>query len=107
MRNKILSLVIPALLIKIEGASYLALIEAIIFSTESESLTLSICPSPLIFRFLNRSDIFFAPSLEVAVPTTVAPNDPRLFAIAAPIPLLAPVTRAILSSKLIFKILIK
>jgi hypothetical protein len=39
----------------------------------------------------------------VDVAITVAPTDPKLSAIAAPIPLLAPVTSITLSSKFILK----
>ena len=91
-----LSFAIPALLMRIVGAPNLSITAERRLLMDSRSVTLSNIPAPLISDDLKRSQIVSAPDCDVAVPTTVYPASPSVSAIAAPIPRLAPVTRATL-----------
>ena len=90
MRNMRLSLVIPALLTRTAGASSLSS-DSIAVTTDSGLLTSIISPRPLP---LSDVLIFSAPDAVVAVPITKRPCSAKACAIAAPIPLEAPVTSA-------------
>src|SRR5690606_6335995 len=61
---------------------------------DSASLTSITIPCPLTPARCKLAVICSAPEVEVAVPTTVMPCRPNLSAIAAPMPRLAPVTKA-------------
>ena len=93
MRISSWSRVMPALLTRIEtGANSLA-IASTSASTAAPSQTSSTRPWPP--SAARRSPIAAAPFSLVAVPMTVAPRRARVSAMAAPMPRLAPVTRAI------------
>ena len=57
-------------------------------------------PFPEISLSTSILEILSAPTSEVAVPITVAPEPPKVNAIAFPIPLVAPVTRTIFPSSI-------
>src|SRR5690606_12774183 len=93
MRMSRLSRVMPALLTRIETAPNSLVIESISASTAPGSLTSSLRPWPPLPA--RRSPMACAPLSLVAVPMTVAPRAASSSAMAAPMPRLAPVTRAI------------
>src|SRR5512146_717834 len=83
----------PALLTRIDTGPNSLPIASINASTAAPSVTSSTRPAPPIAD--SRCVIVCAPASVVAVPITFAPWAARTWAIAAPIPRLAPVTRAI------------
>src|SRR5574337_346050 len=83
----------PALLTMIETAPNSFAMPSTSASTAAASVTFNTRPCP--FPAASRSPIATAPPLLVAVPMTVAPIPANSSAIAAPMPRLAPVTRAI------------
>ena len=101
MRIIKLSRVMPALLTRIVTAPKSSWICFIQLSTDSASDTLSTYPLPELPAAARYSEIAAAPFSLVAVPTTVAPCAARFSAIALPMPRVAPVTSAILFSRLI------
>ena len=94
IRMMMLSWVIPALLTSTNGSPRSALMSANKASMLVASVTLSTRPRPS--RDNRASLIVSAPCSEVAVPTTINPASASTPAIAAPIPRLAPVTKATL-----------
>src|SRR5690606_10190068 len=88
-----LSRVMPALLTRMEIAPNSLPMASTSASTAAASVTSSLRPWPP--SAARRSPIAAAPESEVAVPITVAPCAASSSAIAAPMPRLAPVTRAI------------
>ena len=91
---RILSCVMPALFTNTRGSPTLALTSSMNASMLPVSVTLSTRPWPPWGD--SASAIPEAPASLVAVPTTIKPAWPRLAAMAAPIPRLAPVTMATL-----------
>src|SRR5579885_975028 len=82
----------PALLTRIDTAPNSLAIASISASTAAASVTSRTRPTPPCAA--SRSPIAAAPASLVAVPITFAPARARVSAIAAPMPRLAPVTRA-------------
>ena len=101
IRINILSLVIPALFISTVGAPKFSTTLFKRALIESGSVTFNGMPAPKIPLSTNRWLMLSAPEVVVAVPMTVYPDLPRVSAIAAPIPRLAPVTNTTFDSSLI------
>src|SRR5262249_42439638 len=92
MRIRSWSRVMPALFTRIVMTPNSFATSSISASTAPGSVTLSRRPTPPCTA--SAAPIASAPASDVAVPTTFAPSAARRFAIAAPMPRLAPVTSA-------------
>ncbi len=93
LRNKRLSLVIPALLTNTNTAPYCCSMFDTNTSIAAPSRTSNAMPTPYSAKL---ADNCFAPASVVAVPTTKKPSCINCWAMAAPMPRLAPVTNATL-----------